>query len=127
MSEPISGPGSNELATDLAAWCREKGGDISPADLQREFHFTWNWACSLLERLERDGELVRLPGSTLAWRLAAPAGKPSRGYALPLTPKEHGALLRLLDDRFSWETSQHDNREDLDLLRAVRAKLKRPA
>jgi hypothetical protein len=116
------------------------GATITPADLQRVIHAGWNAACSALEALERDGELVRAPygsghhpgaGGLLCWTKAQPATPPGRGYALPLSSKEHGALLRALDHLCNEleprpSAAPVDPHPDLKTLRAVRSKLKRP-
>jgi hypothetical protein len=100
---------------------------VRPRDLQATHRLGFSAACRVLEALEKDGELVRdLRGGTLAWSRAHPPGKPPRGYALPLSSKEHGALLRLLDWKLSGD-GQGQGPDDADLLRAIRARAKRPA
>jgi hypothetical protein len=104
------------------------GTTITPADLQRELRLGWNTACSMLEALQRDGELARVGLSTLLTFVrpsAPPAGSVDPGYALPLSSKEHGALLRLLDGVLDWQ-NRADLPTDAPTLRAIRAKLKRP-
>lgn len=78
------------------------GEHIRPRDLQSTTKggISFNAACRVLEDLEKDGELFRSsdPGGRLVWTRSRPPGKPSRGYALPLSSREHGALLRGLDE-----------------------------
>lgn len=63
----------------LAAWLSigdfaTRGGlvqdRITPSDLQRSpWRLTWNGACAALEALEARGDLERVPGSGLVWKL----------------------------------------------------------
>lgn len=94
-------PDTHDL-DELAEWIRSRPElhPVKPGTLQRPpYRLTWNAACSTLEALEKRGDLERIPGPTLAWKPTPPSQKPGRGYALPLTPKEHGALLRALEER----------------------------
>lgn len=117
---------------EVLAWCRKltvDGGDqVTPARLQRRYSIGWNAACSALEALERDGDLERLPGPTIAYRPTSGPGRPGKGYALPLSAKEHGALLRGLDKMLAplegYPLPQLQ--DDMKYLRQIRARLKRP-
>lgn len=141
MTEPSDRPEPtlDELACNcspdhLVEWLRFLAKDrnsqaVTPNDLTRQPHrLTWNQACSTLEQLEHRGDLERLYGPTLAWRLAPPIAKPGRGYSLPLSPKEHAALLWLLDRHLAdWQTSDPAVEAKTSTLRRIRARLKRPA
>lgn len=82
-------------AIDPRAWVLSQTGQVGPSDLQRAGRIPWNMACSILEGLEKDGELVRLPSpSNLMWTVAPKAAAVTSGYSLPLSPKEYGALYR---------------------------------
>ena len=128
-----------EQAERLSFWTRTRehlatlpaGYSITPGELQRAIRCSWNLACSLLEELEREGTL-RLGTTGRGYQAAQPTTAPTRGYALPLSLKEHGALLRALDGLLGstpMSAAYEVNRlpADLTLLRAVRARLKRPA
>lgn len=136
----------NEAEQEARAYAlsKEPGEHIRPRDLQAvsKGAVSFNAACRVLEGLEKDGELVRVGRMTsskaavaLVWMRAQPATTPSRGYALPLSPKEHGALLRLLDVRLgatgtggtSFDEYQAKAKSDTETLRAIRSRLKRPA
>ncbi len=143
----------NQAEQDARAYALsiDPGERIRPRDLQAvsKGAVSFNAACRVLERLQVDGELVRLASSEgLVWRRAQPASTTSRAYALPLTQREHGALLRLLDRDLERSASsarimdgvaaqqQLDEqttaklqalKADLPTLRAIRLRLKRPA
>lgn len=130
----------DELAAWLCRWYSEAQGvnaraghspaPITPGLLQYRRRLGWNRACSALEALEARGDLERIPGPTLAYRPAPPplpftkAFPLGGGYALPLSPKEHGALLRLLDGYLGQVYGWKD--DDKAALRAIRSRLKRP-
>lgn len=109
------------------------GEHVRPRDLQAisKGAVSFNAACRILEALEKDGELVRTTNPAyagmLVWQRSQPPGKPPRGYALPLSPKEHGALLRLLDDNLSPHGPGGSRVDDQPTLRAIRSRMKRPA
>jgi hypothetical protein len=93
-------------AADVLAWLRDgerttplgaPAAPVTPSQIMSRFRSGHNAACRLLEALEADGELVKVEGPALAWRLAQPPQRPGKGYSLPLSPAEHAALLRLLD------------------------------
>lgn len=110
----------------------QPGELVRPANLQSVVRsLPFNAACRVLEDLESDGELARAAsGHPLAWYRAQPPGKPSRGYALPLSSREHGALLRLLDWKLAGRPplpSPPMNTGDTAILRAIRSRLKRPS
>lgn len=122
---------------ELAAWIREQipvapdhmaSAVIGPSDLQRPpWRLTFNGACSALEALQARGDLVK--GSGLAWRPAPAPQKPGKGYALPLSGKEHAALLRLLDWKLNGRPplpAPPMEIGDTDTLRAIRSRLKQP-
>ena len=105
------------------------GEHIRPRDLQAisKGALGFNTACRVLEALEKDGELVRCGPVSLCWMPAPPVTKPHRGYALPLSQKEHSALMRLLDDNLSPYGPGGSRVDDQPALRAIRAKLRGPA
>ena len=70
---------------------------FTPSILMHELRIGRNLAASILEELERAGELVLVIGQRSIWHPAPPAQPVGRGYALPLSQKEASALLRLLD------------------------------
>jgi len=115
------------------------GEHIRPRDLQAisKGAVSFNAACRVLEQLEKEDELVRTSSPTyagmLVWMRAQPATPPGPGYALPLSSKEHGALLRLLDGFLSASNTSSGLRmpaypsatdRELATLRAIRSRLK---
>lgn len=120
MSEP-----EIDLA-EVLAWCRriaavDSHNRIVPGDVQHRFRLGYSRAWSLLEALEASGDLERVPGPTPAYR---PTSGPGNDYSLPLSAKEHGALLRLLDDNLSGTVGYAA--DDEKTLRQIRARMKRP-
>jgi hypothetical protein len=109
------------------------GEHIRPRDLQAATKgaVSFNGACRVLEALEKDGELVRttnaLHAGMLVWMRAQPATPPGRGYALPLSPKEHRLLLNTLDFVLNLSSIDEEDEKVKTGLRAIRGKLKRPA
>lgn len=105
---------------ELARW--------SPAALVSELRIGRNLACSLLEELEANGELVRYHAVPGLWWLPAPASQPvGRGYALPLSQREASALMRLLDVFLTTHRLKVEEPQllgDLTILREVRSRLK---
>jgi hypothetical protein len=101
---------------------------ITPADIMRELRTTRNQAASLLEELEAAGELVRAHGGqALVFKPAPPDRPVSRsGYALDLSPREHGALVRGLERLLApLESCPPDQVQgDVTLLREIRRRLK---
>ena len=137
-AEEIYPPDERQAEQEARAYAlsKEPGEHIRPRDLQAvsKGAVSFNAACRVLEGLEKDGELVRTTNPTyagmLVWLRARPATTPSRGYALPLSQKEHGALLDLLDFALGDESmALRDARVHWNLatLRAIRQRLKRPA
>lgn len=116
------------------------GEHLRPRDLQSvtKGALGFNAACRILEALEKDGELVRNSSmgegrgaGILVWERVKHASAPGPGYALPLSQREHGALLRLLDETLGppcqpGAVSYHKG-GDAPTLRAIRSRLKRPS
>lgn len=104
---------------------------FTPAGLMSELRLGRNLACSILEELERAGELLKISGKSngIAYR-PSPAAKPvGRGYALPLSQKEASHLLNVLD----WYLGRQDPKDGwasatasghVTILREVRSRLK---
>jgi len=107
------------------------GATVTPTDLQRDLRLGWNTACSLLEHLEKDGELARVGLSTLLQFMRPsgplPAGSVDPGYALPLSKKEHAVLMNAIEHILWLEPASKEDREAQKVLRAIRSRMKRPA
>jgi sugar-specific transcriptional regulator TrmB len=117
------------VEVDVRRFCIQLGRPVAPSDLMRQYRIGFNRACSLLEGLETRGDLARVEGVPMAWRVVEPAKRRGGviGYSLSLSAKERAALLRLLDATLAtWpECAMVEQTADLPTLRAVRARMKR--
>ena len=103
------------VLAEIRSWVLGLDGLLTPGILQRGRRMSFNAACSMLERLEKEGELVRVPAPTHTWRRASKAEREGRRTNLSLSREQADALHRLLDAYLV--TESHD--PDLPVLRQV--------
>lgn len=69
---------------------------VTPSYLQRKYRIGFNHACRLLEALQARGDLERVPGQALVWKLRQKPAQP-QGEAFTLSAREREVLLGLLE------------------------------